>query len=471
MKNTIKNKIFTFNLLTVLLLMIITAIAFNISARLYTERETFAQLRSIAKSAERINISIPPHPPLQEDGPGNELIFSYVNLIRTLRSPSSIFNIDYAFIDKDNNILAPYKDIADKPSAQQIEIIEKILSIGNESRKYEFSLNYNSVNYAAVIEDVKEDNGFQLGKVVIYTSLKKFNQIQRATIFILLGILALASIIVLIFSSVISRNISAPLSKLCSHIRNLSERQFSSRIQVPADNEIQELVTNINTMAEKLDSYDKSQKTFLQNASHEFRTPIMSIQSHAEGITYGVVDSQEAARVILEESRRLTHMVEELLYLSRLDTIEENYRFENIDIPELLKECTDRLDAIASKQQKKIILELPEESPAVKGDYEKLERAVLNLMTNCIRYAANTIRIKYGKTGDNSVEILISDNGPGFTEEDLKNIFTRFYKGPKGDIGLGMAIAKSIVEKHHGIITAENAPSGALFRIVLPISG
>ena len=469
MKKTIKNKIFTFNLLTVLLLMIITAITFNIAARLYMERMTLNQLGSIASSIERI--PLPPRLPMEENNPGRELIFSYVNLIRMLRPSGSIFNVDYAFIDKDNNALALYKEISDRPTNEQTGIIDKILALSDEQGEDRLTFNYNGVDYAAVIQKVRGNNGIQLDKIVIYTNLQKINQMQRAIIIILLGILAIAAVIVLFFSSIISKNISAPLSKLCNHIRNLSERQFSSRFQIPADNEIQELVTNINTMAEKLDSYDKSQKIFLQNASHEFRTPIMSIQSHAEGITYGVVDSQEAARVILEESQRLTHMVEELLYLSRLDTIEENYRLDSIDVPSLLKECKDRLESIASKQQKKINLELPGESPAVKGDFEKLERAVLNLMTNCIRFAADTISIKYGKADENTVEILISDDGPGFTAEDLDNIFTRFYKGRKGDIGLGMAIAKSIIEKHHGIISAGNTSSGAVFRIVLPISG
>ena len=90
------------------------------------------------------------------------------------------------------------------------------------------------------------------------------------------------------------KKISAPFSHLNQHIRAIAERNFGNKIEMPVDDELREFVNNINIMSEKLETYDKAQKTFLQNVSHEFRTPLMSIQSYAEGIKYDVVDSNTA---------------------------------------------------------------------------------------------------------------------------------------------------------------------------------
>lgn len=465
-RKTIKQKIFTFNLLTVLLLMVITAIAFSIAGRNYLERETLEQLHQIASSAGRI--SLPPHrsfTPEPYDG-DNEALSSYVKLLRALRAPTSFFNVEYALVDKDNQILTPYKDFLEKPSEEDLSIVEHILAHVGTSGELTFS--FSGVDYAAVVTKARGEIRQNLGKIVIYTNLEKINQIQQVIIMILLGILLIASLIVLVFSNLISKNISSPLSKLNSHIRELSERKFSSRFQITADNEIAELVSNINLLAQKLDRYDQSQKTFLQNVSHEFRTPIMSIQSHAEGIQYDVIEGHEGAQVILDETKRLTHLVEELLYLSRLDAIEEQYNIQPISMNDLIRECADRLGNIANRHQKTIVMSLPEESPSLMADGEKLERAVSNLISNCIRYASETIHIELVKSEAEGIEIRISDDGPGFSVVDLENLFTRFYKGVKGETGLGLAIAKSIIEKHRGSLSACNIDSGALYSVKFP---
>lgn len=221
-------------------------------------------------------------------------------------------------------------------------------------------------------------------------------------------------------------------------------------------------------MSEKLETYDKAQKTFLQNASHEFRTPLMSIQSYAEGIKYNVMDSNTAADIIIDESKRLTHLVEELLYLSRLDTIEENYHFDKVDLNELINTCIERMNGIALKDNITIEANIAECGIKLYADEEKLFRAITNIITNCLRYAESKISIELRNSANRKVEIIISDDGPGFDTSELSNIFERFYKGKKGNMGLGLAITKNVIEKHNGIVLAENSNSGAVFRIILP---
>jgi len=274
------------------------------------------------------------------------------------------------------------------------------------------------------------------------------NQLQLAINVILLAILLLSAFIIVLFSSVIAKKISEPFSTLNQHIRSIAERNFGAKINTPVYDELSEFVSNINIMSEKLETYDKAQKTFLQNASHEFRTPLMSIQSYAEGIKYNVADSNEAAGIIIEESKRLTQLVENLLYLSRLDAIEENYCFEALDFNELLRCLAERMNMIAGKNNIKIDIYVPEENISIIADEEKLSRAISNIISNCIRYAKSSIEIKSEIIDEKAVRVTISDDGPGFESDELPNIFDRFFKGRKGNFGLGLAISKNIIEKH-----------------------
>ena len=287
---------------------------------------------------------------------------------------------------------------------------------------------------------------------------------------ILLAILLLSAIIIVLISSVLARKISDPFSTLNQHIRSISERNFGTKINTPVYDELNEFVNNINIMSEKLETYDKAQKTFLQNASHEFRTPLMSIQSYAEGIKYGVTDSNASADIIIDESKRLTQLVENLLYLSRLDAIEENYCFSILDFNEFIHSCVDRMNVIAAKDNISINVVLLDKAIKITADEEKLSRAITNILSNCIRYAKSTVTIKSELVDEKMIRATISDDGMGFESNELPNIFDRFFKGSKGNFGLGLAISKNVIEKHNGKITAENSESGALFHIDLPVA-
>lgn len=465
MRATIKRKIFAFNVFTVILLLLIIAVTFNVFARFYMENETLNQLRRVAQRVEdetRRDLFMP------RDGNPSPIIGSYMLIFRTVRQPHFMSNTEVALIDKDNHLFVP-KEFREEPTAAEKGIVAFILAGLERKEGNEITFLYEGKEYAAVVVSLRKDLPVNVSKLVIYTGMDKISEMQQSINLILLAVSILAALIVTGVSSYLSKKISTPISTLCTHIRDLSERQFR-RIHIPADDEILELVNNINTMTEKLESYDQAQKTFLQNVSHEFRTPIMSIRSYAEGIQYSVVENSEAVRVILDETARLTRLVESLLYLSRLDTLEEPYHMELLDFHELLQSCSARMQAIARKQGKEITVCLKPESLQMNGDAEKLTRAIINLLDNGIRYAAKRVNLTSTQMNSERVELTVSDDGPGFGQEDLKQLFTRFYKGKQGHFGLGLSITKSIVEKHNGTITAGNQGSGAVITVVLPIA-
>lgn len=477
-KTTIKWRIFKYNLIIIIMLITLTTIIFNIAIRLYFEKDLFMQLNKIASNTERIALQhgpdffvksekVPPPPPSPQNS--NSLIHFYFMLDRSLRDSLTVLNANYILLDKSKNILTPFPR---ESSVNSVDLLKQINETANKSKKLS-SKNYlnfylSGTEYIALVKPVSEKNSFGLGWIIIYSNIEKVKQLQIGINIILSIILIFSSLIILIFSSILSKKISSPFSTLSQHIRSIAERNFDTKINMSVDDELREFVNNINIMSEKLEIYDKAQKTFFQNASHEFRTPLMSIQSYAEGIKYKVVDTDEAADIIIDETKRLTHLVEDLLYLSRLNTIDDNYHYNNLDFNDLIKSCVRRMNTITVNNNIKIILNNIDKKIKINADEEKLSRAITNIISNCIRYASSVVILTV-KVIDSKILLTISDDGVGFQKNDLPNIFERFYKGKKGNFGLGLPISKNIIEKHDGKIIAKNSDSGALFIIELPL--
>ncbi|MDP4180403.1 MAG: HAMP domain-containing sensor histidine kinase [Bacillota bacterium] len=535
--NTIKWRIFKYNLMVIVLLIASTTVIFNVAVRVYLEKDIIKQLDRIATRTEdtalRQGPDFFPRPDRRHQQPptdsqsgappnnrnnnksanknsirnsnnnninnnsnnntnsnsnnnnnnsnintnnssninnNNELFRFYYMLDLSIREPLSVLNANFILLDSNKNIIYPSEEVYYNTAPDLVKKITDEVSKYTDPRKEEhFNFNLSNTDYISIIKPVSLKNTFGLGWIVIYSSVSKINELQLVINAILFAILILSSIIILFVSSLAAKRISAPFSSMNQHIRSIAERNFGNKINVAVDDELQELVNNINTMSEKLETYDKAQKTFLQNASHEFRTPLMSIQSYAEGIKYDVVESDTAVSVIIDETKRMTHLVEDLLYLSRLDTIEENYHFNKLDFYSFIDNCVERLNGIAIKHDIKLQWSNPGKKILVNYDEEKLSRAITNIISNCIRYAKSVITIS-AKITDKNIELSILDDGSGFNPDELPYIFERFYKGKKGKFGLGLAITKNVIEKHKGKITAENSATGALFKIILPIA-
>jgi signal transduction histidine kinase len=469
------------------MLITLTTIIFNLAVRLYLEKDIVAQLNKIASNAENTALQHgpdffqktppkPPHdmqnselPPTDPQGT-NDLFRYYFMLDRSLKEPLTILNADFILLDQNKNKITP---VPEKSDATPADLMKQLTNEINKTKKVnqEKYLNFNlsGTEYIAIIKPVSDKNSFGLGWIMIYSNIQQINQLQLGINIILLLILIFSALITIVFSSRVSKKISEPFYHLNQYISSISERNFGNKIEMPVYDELGELVNNINIMSEKLETYDKAQKTFLQNVSHEFRTPLMSIQSYAEGIKYDVVDNALAVPIILAEIKRMTQLVEDLLYLSRLDSIEENYNYSNLNFNGLLNRCADRMNLIAEKSNITITINLLEEIVKIHGDEEKLSRAITNIISNCIRYAHSVIVLNLKIIDNNKVQLTISDDGPGFEITELPNVFERFYKGKKGICGLGLCISKNVIEKLNGKISASNSNSGALFIIELPI--
>jgi signal transduction histidine kinase len=309
------------------------------------------------------------------------------------------------------------------------------------------------------------------GHVFLLTRIKDINSLnllmRRTQIlsFLIAGLVALS--IALFFE----RSLTGPIQKLMARMVNFSLKDYKGEPDIKTGDEIEELASCFNKMAEKLKRYDEQQKRFLQNTSHELKTPLMSIQGYAEAIKDGVVEGremEESLDIIIAQSQRLKKIVEELIYLTKLENVEETFNLQRNNIGKIIEKAVKSIRPLTDEKGIEVSI-LGEFDYDGMYDWEKLERAFINLLGNAVRYAENRITVKADTTGS-KIQIEVIDDGPGFTDGEEHRVFDRFYKGHKGGTGLGLAITKAIIEGHRGEISAfNNKPAGAVFRVILPI--
>lgn len=297
----------------------------------------------------------------------------------------------------------------------------------------------------------------------VYDTSGILSQVSR---FLLLISAAAAASTILVFWFV-AGSISDPLIRLCEAARGIGEKKFKKVETGATVKEICQLEEEINQMQEKLSQADQAERTFFQNASHELRTPLMSISGYAQGIQCGVFeDVPQAAGIILDESTRLTEVVDGILTLTRMDQLRYQVVPVELAIGQFIEERLELLEGFAYSQKKKLVFQNGSSHKLV-TDTMLLERAFSNVVSNCIRYAKETVTVTVTERSD-GVVLTIMDDGPGIREDQVQVIFDRFYKGDNGNYGLGLAIAKRSLEYMGGSIRAVSVAAGAVFEITLP---
>ena len=213
-------------------------------------------------------------------------------------------------------------------------------------------------------------------------------------------------------------------------------------------------------LGKKLEQNDKAQKTFFENTSHELKTPLMAICGYAEEIEMGVItDYSQAGRMIVSQTERMSKLIEDILYLSKMESGTEPLKCEPIEMASLVQDILMPLEGIVNRRNLSVSLELDEEY--VNGDPEKLEHAVANLITNSVKYACSQIEISW----KNQVLSIWNDGGE-LSTEDFSHMFERFHTGQNGNSGIGLALSKEIVEIHGWKLSAKNDRHGICLSMV-----
>ncbi|WP_208586034.1 sensor histidine kinase [Gracilibacillus suaedae] len=304
--------------------------------------------------------------------------------------------------------------------------------------------------------------------LVLLTPLDDLQDVQRSLMNRLFLIFLIGIAVAVLLSHYLTTKLVTPLTKLKHQLKKIEKRKFDEMEEVKATGEIKEVEQSVVEMANELNSFIQSQHHFFQNASHELKTPLMTIQGYAEGIRDGIFEGEEARRglqVMVEEIKRLKKIINEIILLAKLDSEADIYRPERVNSKIFMEQIMERAIPIANEKHIQVKQNQVDEVE-VMFDAEKMLQAVMNIITNAIRHADTQVKVT-GFTENKQFKIQITDDGEGIDDELLKKLFHRFVKGESGETGLGLAIARAIVERSGGSIKAENAPyGGARFTII-----
>ncbi len=304
---------------------------------------------------------------------------------------------------------------------------------------------------------------------------------QFGDVRIVLGILlsvtfALSLVLIVIFT----RHIVSPVKRLTSATQEIVSGHYDVALDVSRGDEIGNLARHFTQMAQSLKQLDEMRQTFVANVSHEIQSPLTSIQGFAEALLNKDVEPEEETRylrIIAEESRRMSSLSRQLLTLAALDKEQHALQPAAFRLDELLRQALILTEWQWSEKRLTVEPDLPE--VVITADMSLLQQVWLNLIVNSIKFTepGGTIGIRIDLARE--VVVTVRDTGIGMTPEQVSRIFDRFYKadqarsraGSEGGSGLGLSIAKKIVELHGGSIEAESAPGrGTTIRVRLPYS-
>ncbi|MGE5397290.1 MAG: sensor histidine kinase [Chitinophagales bacterium] len=265
----------------------------------------------------------------------------------------------------------------------------------------------------------------------------------------------------------LAKYLSRPLIQMETEAARIAEHDWHQPIQMVRRDEIGRLARAFEQMRQKLISQDEAQRSFLQNVSHELKTPVMVVHSYAQSILDGVYPrgTQEASiDVIIKESERLESRIKDLLYLNKLNYLSSHQLdTASFDLSQIISDCAERF------QPRRPELEWDYKLPPllVTGNKQQWEVGLENLLDNQLRHACNKIRITANRI-DEMVILRVWNDGNSIDPQLLPNLFEPFSSGKDGEIGLGLAILKRVADLNKSSVWAENEQQGVSFCIQIP---
>jgi len=289
----------------------------------------------------------------------------------------------------------------------------------------------------------------------------------------------------LLLAGIASYSILQPLRRLQDHIARIGQGKFGGSLEVSAPRDLQELVETANLMGEKLQALDDMKAEFLANISHELRTPLASIREGTHLLLEEIPgplssEQRQTLRIMADSSERLIHLISSLLDLSKMEAGMMDYRIAPGDLKRIAEGSVKKVRLLAEGQHIQILTEISEGPLSVPVDTARVEEVLDNLLSNALKYSPNGSVVKLRLAPDHHegvVHVSVSDTGPGIAPEDKPHVFDRFYQGRlqgkngMAGTGLGLALAKKVVEAHGGTIRIDSETGkGTTVEFVLPLT-
>lgn len=276
---------------------------------------------------------------------------------------------------------------------------------------------------------------------------------------------------------ILARLLSRPINRVTNAARALKEGNYSARTHMAGEDEIARLGKTFDQMADAVEANRDMERRLVTDVAHELRTPLMAIQSTVEAMIDGVFEAdEERLETLNSEVRRLSRLVDALLKLSRLENRANKVEFAKIDLVEQVERVVLAHQAYVEESGLSFTYQ-HDDHVIVYGNADMLRQATANLISNAVRYTPEggsiTVRVTQGELMG---KIMVQDTGIGFTPEEAKNVFARFWRADagrareSGGLGIGLSVVKEIADRHNGWVRAEGRPNeGARFTIYIPL--
>ncbi len=294
--------------------------------------------------------------------------------------------------------------------------------------------------------------------------------------------LAVSSLVGLLGIFYLAYSMIRPLRELMDGIREISSDRLSAPLEIRSQDEFGELAHAFNEMSDRLRKEECMRSDFISMLSHEIRTPLTSIRESVNMIreeVMGPINSRQEKflKIAGSEISRISDLLSHLMQASRLEPGLLNMHLEPIDPHTFVSECVNGIKLAAEAKSIELLIQVPPHLPQIVGDRKQLQQAMLNYLSNAVKFSEPDTRVTIGvrhHRSKNRLSIFVKDNGPGILDGDLAFLFNKYYRGQRErerleGVGLGLSIVKNIVESHHGTVWVNSqVGKGSTFGFTLP---
>ncbi len=304
------------------------------------------------------------------------------------------------------------------------------------------------------------------GAVFVNLPIPEIHEIRSYVFKIFLITTCIVVLIALLFTYIISGKMTKPIKAINNVAKSIAGGDFARRVSVNAENEIGELSETFNQMADSIEQLEHVRRSFIANVSHELRTPMTTITGFVEGIMDGTIPPERHSQylaIVLDESKRLSRLVTDLLDVSKMEQGEFPLEMREFDINEMIRLNIIKSEKRITEKDIQLTVSFQTENQMVIADKDSIQRVITNLMDNAIKFTepGGFMDVRTGLNGG-KVFVAIQNSGIGIAKSELTHVFDRFYKTDKSrsqdksGAGLGLYIVKNIIQSHGENIWAES---------------
>lgn len=326
---------------------------------------------------------------------------------------------------------------------------------------------------------ITNENGKVIAALVLHTDTSRIQESIRQVTMDVILYSCIGVVLAMLAVSYITGKMTKPIIEMNNIVMRYSKGEFDLRVKSEGTDEVAQLGKSFNIMASGLNTLEEARRSFVANVSHELRSPLTSMRGFLEAMQDGTIAQEDYAKyldIVINENRRMTSMVNDLLDLARIESGQVVIKKEVFDINELIVRTMLTFEARVDAKKLNVELDMKPEKIAVEADPGQIAQVVRNLIDNAIKFTPEGGSLwLITKVKKKVVTVTVKDSGKGIDADSIPHLFERFYKaekahtpGESAGTGLGLAIVKRIIDQHDQDITVESEPGkGTSFTFTL----